>query len=296
MRELPADSVEVFGEHVTLSEIVPLYETQEERTPPPPWDNCESAVIPDLVNVYFPTGDAFRWYALEREGDGLCIEEVYVDEIGTVSQRLGYEIEQADWTDMMDLPWTTDEKIQWAVEEGIAPGQPFLIRFGEPDHYQTGGWDGPVEYDVNYDTELVRVIPWPAERAASVWEEFFAARKRMLDYRAECQARFDGQIGHHPEVMNLRRTRYYGASCYDEMCPPNGVRYTLYSEYEIEATLFDHLRGLVPYYMKGKAICSGESDQGDEKAAKEALVKKVLGMYPHMTREQVLGFPVKDHL
>ena len=61
---------------------------------------------------------------------------------------------------------------RFGLENGIAPYQPFLLRFPMP-HYSKHWTDCGYEYDVDYDgVEVMRVVPWPPARVLKQWERF----------------------------------------------------------------------------------------------------------------------------
>lgn len=267
------------GKLVPAVELDPPPEPRQQKV----WNDCRGAVIPDLVNVYFTDGDAYVWFAMQDDGGGgLCLEEEEdVDDVGELCPILEMEKDQSSWEDMMvDMPWGRDGSIVWAIENGLAPGQPFLMRFGEPE-YTGGGYYEP--YDVEYDSELIRVIPWETERAAAAWEEFLKSRKEWFEYRDKRNA----------EVAEARRTQvdkmyvttdvYFapGQHSWDEMEMPRGIRYHIGSSYRPE----DGWGGGFT------CLASGESNEGDHRAAMDALVKAAAEKLPHLSEETIRNLP-----
>lgn len=94
-----------------------------------------------------------EWFYYEMEQDGLSS---FLN-----SYNLGYS-----WDD------TFPEMARWGLENGIAPFQPFLLRFPMP-YYSKSWTDCGYEYDVDYSWEIMRVLPWPTEKVQKQWERYF---------------------------------------------------------------------------------------------------------------------------
>ena len=67
----------------------------------------------------------------------------------------------------------------WMLQNGIAPWQAFLIRFGEPE-YSGGSYWEPSDIDVDFEVELVRVMPWKPESVVRRWGKFFREREAHI--------------------------------------------------------------------------------------------------------------------
>jgi len=60
-------------------------------------------------------------------------------------------------------PWRN-----WALENGVAPGQLFCIEVGAPDVHKSG-WE-TVEHDEEWDAQLLEVSPLSPRKIARLWE------------------------------------------------------------------------------------------------------------------------------
>lgn len=70
----------------------------------------------------------------------------------------------------------------FALENAIAPGQPFLMQFGPPHWHRCNyGYD---EYDVDYDFEIVRKLPRHRVLAERSFSRAIALKKRHDERRA----------------------------------------------------------------------------------------------------------------
>jgi hypothetical protein len=87
-----------------------------------------------------------------------------------------YETQLDSLVDYDRLAW-----FRWGKENNISPGQPFLIRMGEPHEYRCSYEYN--EWDVDYEVELIKAVPKDpvaAQRSwarASAYEEAEEARK-----------------------------------------------------------------------------------------------------------------------
>lgn len=70
--------------------------------------------------------------------------------------------------------------VEWGIQNGISPGQPFLIGFLKPVWSRTSyEYD---EWDADYHWELIRALPCKQTSAGKAWEK---ALKRMSAIRAK---------------------------------------------------------------------------------------------------------------
>jgi hypothetical protein len=272
-----------------------LDEELEPRKPSEGWTayNDMAWAVPHLVDVFFPHGDVFRWFTLEFAGDGLEVEEAAVDEIGgPMHEHLEFEVENTGWVDMMNLPWQSKVLPSWALQEGIAPGQPFLFRFGKPHVFSCGSYYEP-EYDVEYDTEIVRVEPWSDTQAVQAWDKFFEQRDEYLDYMDECKERLARDKLVRVDHMYLTGPNTFTTTGYYDTWP-RGVRYNLCSNYKVQPNVYDHVRGFHPPNTRAGILVSGEDEKGDSKKAMANLIEKAIEMMPHLTEEQIRALPKRQ--
>lgn len=259
----------------------------EDEEPAPPkkefigWYPRSHLMVPDLIDVYYPGGDAFRWFTLEN-GSG-CWDMELVDAaeetVGELDSRIESEVEQMGWEDLLDIDnWhQTDEyrgrswrsgKMHWALEHGLAPGQPFLVRFGKPEYSAPSYYDG--EVDVTYDVEFVRALPLDPLVASERWllclEQWIEDRDASIAADAHWAHRHQTEV----EWMRLHCQTYGGGYGLGSI----GVRYSIVSEITADDG-----------YLHRQTLLCESSDRGDNTEAKAKLFEKAkaeLGF----TREQ----------
>lgn len=169
------------------------------------WGSC-GAFIPPFVDVMVPHGSAYVWFVVTPDGEDLSFER-WGDEtwagyrpdpppppddpanlqnqwdvlkFGFPSQDhewLQEEVSNVGWPSLLDA---TDyhrrtwygyefEIIQWALEHGIAPDQPFLVRIDPPHSYRVSyEYD---EWDTEHHSEVVTVTPLDPAEGARRWQD-----------------------------------------------------------------------------------------------------------------------------
>ncbi len=78
------------------------------------------------------------------------------------------EISALDWKFFLGIPWR--EGLEWAMEHGIAPYQPFLIWI-EPPIYSRDYW-GETDVDPG-EWDILAITPLSAEEILENWAEVF---------------------------------------------------------------------------------------------------------------------------
>lgn len=218
----------------------------------------------DLVD-FFSEKELRLWYRLELTGirirDGL--EPVLCNSAYYMKRREATEDQPKlwpDWADELDLGdvlgvnvgYQRKAWLRWALENGVAPGQPFLIGVTPPDVYRCGY--ETVEYDVEWSGELLEVRPLPASLVHKRWAHFLRkaavedavdAQQSMLDH-----ARLERDTGH----MYLSGYSYQATS--DSYSWPRGYCIRLCT------------KSVGGYYLE---LSSGRSDTGDKEEAMRKL-------------------------
>lgn len=133
----------------------------EKPVPPGPDPIIRVEDIPPLQDVYCPRV-VFRWFRLVVEGSQLEFEDCSDDLV-----RFGtpWFMDEFDIESVLGIG-RDGESINWGLKNGVAPGQPFLLRIPQPHCSQT--YYG--EYDEEWDYELVRVLPKKPLSAAKSWQ------------------------------------------------------------------------------------------------------------------------------
>jgi hypothetical protein len=233
------------------------------------------------VRVSFGHEDEFRlWmvYHLQDDEDAGVVVGMYPDDdaeqIGAVPDWLDYERENTGWQYLVMADF--DNLLEWGLENGISPGQPFLVRFGRPTYQTYSGPDG-TDYDVDYDNEVVAVEPLPfaewSARMQRALEDDLEEREASAFHsvRREHERRFNR------DSMHLRFSTYFAPRdpYWDDMCYPSGVRVNLCSSALDKS-------GVWP-------IASGQDDGGDHGKALDRLVADAGIKLPHLSPRFIRG-------
>jgi hypothetical protein len=100
------------------------------------------------------------------------MEELVRGHLG-IPEWLDYEMSNEGMAGIMeyclDYHWQDDMPtwVRFGMEHGIAPFQPFLLKLPMP-HYSGPDYYG--EYDVEYDYDIMHIVPQPIEETLMQWE------------------------------------------------------------------------------------------------------------------------------
>lgn len=228
----------------------------------------------DIVD-FFSEKELRLWYRLELAGIRIR------DDLEPVLCNHGYYMKRReateelpelwpDWACELDLGevlgvgYQRKAWLRWALENGVAPGQPFLIGVTPPDVYRSGY--ETVEYDVEWSGELLEVRPLPASLVHKRWAHFLRkaavedavdAQQSMLDH-----ARLERDTGH----MYLSAYSYQATN--DSYSWPKGYGIRLCT------------KGVGGYYLE---LSSGRSDTGDKEEAMRKLCDDACARFPHLS-------------
>ncbi|MFI5113529.1 MAG: hypothetical protein ACHP7J_00190 [Terriglobales bacterium] len=123
-----------------------------------------------------PTEDVRVWLKLEDDGDALFIvlderPDFFASDGGESEEKdhwLQYCLSHEpiyDWFGLsIDGKWRPSVQ-QWALENGIAPGQRFLCELSYWHSYDP--WSN--EHDEGMYHEVVEIEPWPVDRILGAW-------------------------------------------------------------------------------------------------------------------------------
>lgn len=228
---------------------------------------------------FYTEDDAYMWVCLISDGSwGFDLHHLEHMSLGTLptwwDSLEGDEVEQA-----LDIPRGDygEGARRWMLEEGIAPGQPFRIRFGMPigTSYDT---DCGREYDVEYDIEILEVYQWPPERAAAA----------HLKARASAHEAKQGM-----EILGLQQKlaaetcrtlrvvydSYFapGQNSGDDMCMPAGISARLESQPDPGGWW--------------RPLAWGKSDKGRREVALRNLQHEVFASLPVLADVDVAKLP-----
>lgn len=235
-----------------------------------------------LVDFY--SESVVRVWLMMDPANGLDLEEVGEDSIGDSPEWLGLERENLGWDDILGVGYSDNKMLKWGLEEGIAPGQPFLVELPHP-HYSKSWTDCGYEYDVDFAPEIVRVRPMSARAVARAWERERDYVEKARVWKAERAEKQRWLVRTDVKALVVESCVYFapGQSSYDDMCMPSGIRYNLCST----ASIDKKVSGRWPT----ATLARGEDDDGDHTRAFERLVEEVTKCLPGLSPEVVRTLP-----
>ena len=261
---------------MTFGAVEAVEELESEDTTP----EFEGPVFPSLIPPFcdiFTEDAVYLWFRLVDGGDDLDFEECGRDSLGR----------RPDWTDddyfnITDITGMyrhNGSKVDWALHEGLAPGQPFVVQI---DRTQ-GSTDYWGEHDSWNDWAVVHRLPRRPEQAARAWirvrqniREYIAAEKdaaeKLRRLRIEDVSAF---------ILKAQEKRHASAG-YKELNPP-GLSLTLCSR---------HWRIPEPGESLGPighahAIAWGSDDTGSHELAFMNLIKDIEERLPQLDVQAV---------
>lgn len=237
-----------------------------------------------LVNVFLHT-NVWVWHRFCFDG----LSDLYPIAIGDVPE-VGAE---PDWWSMTSFDeisgiykYTQANRLgkhnysytwlQFAMEQGIAPGQAFLLSVDTPQGYRS--YEG--EYDEDWSWEIVERAPLPRAVAAKRWAQVW--RQRTLRQYMEMRACQEAEALALRDVssMYITKTHYQTSRDTYSPSPPRGIRLTLHtSRREFGA----HLNQIAP-------ACDAA---GNVHRAMDQLIKNATEVSPYLSPEIIEGLPVK---
>src|SRR6185436_16404354 len=274
----------------------------------PPLPAANPAWLTPLCNAYTEKA-IYLWHKLVYDGTSdLDHEECGTAEIGGIPTWWAKEGDHSLDT-IFSPQWThtthgghefRDQWLRWGLENGIAPGQPFLVRIGKP-HYSTDYYG---EVDCEWDVEVVRVMPSTPARALrslarvmkriEAYFELFLRRKNRLRDLQDTDA----------SALSLKTEPYFTEYYYDDMAMPNGLRVILCSAHH--SMWGNSKRGGERWPAH---LVSGEDKEADFGRAFRDLLKNIKRYRPGidltkvielareragLTRWEHLGFNIND--
>lgn len=277
----------LFDDMPSWDEVMGDYEDPP-RDVPDGWVDRRNATIPDLVNVLFPDGDAFVWFMIDPEGFAYDMEIVEVEDLVTIGEfnpLLGEEVSSVGLASMIDSCWSLrteyehgydfkNEWLVWALENGVAPGQPFLMRFGAPEYRECGNYYER-EVDVEYEAELVRALPMSHAESGERWARAFDQLRMSRMNSIAKSKRIKKERLRHVDGMYVAFTSFW-TGFYDG--PPNAVRASLCSTYVEPGDHLDHV---------GSQLLYAEDNDHNSERALSRLIERVREKLPHITESAI---------
>ncbi len=180
---------------------------------------------------------------------------------------------EVDVDTALGIPFGRDSWLRWALQNGVAPGQPFLVRMDRPvGHYDAYNH----EYDEDYSGELVEVRPIPLRLALKRWEHFLRKLEAEDAMEAAARASFRKLVERDTGRMYVRQFLYDSNHSHGNWGLPTGIGFKLETSHNPPYTLVE-----------------ARSDSGDRKKAMEELQEKACAMFPQLTPELALGLEIR---
>lgn len=253
-------------------EFQPLPEEPEPELPPEFEGTVSPALIPPFCDIY--TREAiYVWVRLVDNGHDLAFEECGNDSLGRVPEWARGDFDVKDVTGMYR------GLVDWGLQEGLAPGQPFVLEV----HATQGSTDYYGEYDSWNDWGVVHRLPRRPEQAVRAWtralkniEEYVAAEKAAAEKLRRLQVEDASAF-----ILRVQDKRWTDNG-YQELSPP-GLEISLCSR---------HWRLPVPGEPLGPisfahAIVWGSSDIGSRELAFMDLIRNIRKRYPDLDIQAV---------
>jgi hypothetical protein len=234
--------------------------------PIPPAEIQEAAatwLIPPLTNVYRAGGPAYIWLWLLPGGwRDLEVQECADDSIGTSPEWLdgdrdfesimGYRHAAYDDESEFAGGW-----VQWGIESGIGPGQPFCIEVYPPTWHKTSyEYD---EWDCEWEWNVVRVMPRSPRGSAASWGRFFESVRRGIERKERAVRRVKARRYADTSKLYISRSQW---GRYDE---------------KVTLKLCSEITGEPGWpNLINEVLFSAEDEQGSEAGAFEKLREKVM--------------------
>jgi len=234
-----------------------------------------------LVNVYSQPV-CYIWLQVVRDGVDLTVEPYLTSSHGEEPDWFDYELSNSSWPDIIspDHKWSAIETSDftgtwndWALQEGLCPGQPFLVEFEHPRWYKSGGYEYE-EWDVEYSWTIVDRAPRSPKQAARAWEQWQTQCARNRHACRREKARREHKRQHDVDAMFIR----FEPFCSGRDGWPDGHSVSLWTTH-------------------GGTLASGRSpgDQRDPEPSIEKawddLLRSVQTHLPHLDPEVVRKLP-----
>lgn len=180
------------------------------------------------VNV-FSQVVCYIWLQVVRDGIDLGVEpDLAADTFGTVPEWYEFEMDNTDWESVIGPEWKscsdesnfTGKWNDWALQEGLAPGQRFLVEFKHPRWYKCS-WEYE-EYDVEYYWDIVLREPRSAKQAIRAWEQWRKVCEEDRIALREQRAKQQHQRTHDVSAMYISYDSFWSEGYYDDCSPPDG--------------------------------------------------------------------------
>lgn len=217
------------------------------------------SMIPPLMDVTLESV-VYIWARLVVDGGRLTVEQYNTRFFDGGGRPPWWTEERVDLDYLLFGSFLGDQGTPWGLEEGICPGQPFLIAIPEP-HCSRDYWG---EYDEDWSYDIVKTMPRKPEASAVAWDRALA---RMKLSKAETWRKAGENTARAVRSHNtwaLQESTYFNGP-HDGARLPDTIRLTLVSNPGTPG----------PFQM-----ASGEAKIDDPKAAFQQLMGRFTQSYP----------------
>lgn len=238
----------------------------------------------ELLVDFFTKAVVRVWLMLDPTND-LSLEECGDVERGERPEWYQYERESLGWDDILDVRWNSDGtgKLRWMLDEGIAPGQPFLVELPHP-HYSTSHTENGTEYDVEFNPDIIRISPMSRLKAVSDLEKEYKLVAERLRWKEERAAKHRFLVRTDVKAMFIEISHFFTGNSYrDDMASPTGLRYSLCSS----ASLDKRERGK----WATARLAQAEGEDRDGEVIYERLVAEAMKTLPGLSAEAIHAMP-----
>lgn len=229
-----------------------------------------------MIHVYGPE-HVELWCVLEEAGATLDLTVCDAAALGEPREWYTYERDENghdEWFNRGSEGWT-----RWAIDNGIAPGQPFRVRLGQPS-YSTS-YDGEVDADIP-EAEVLEIERFTPREVHLAWEHFFMERWRELDERQRQAAVVHERQRTDFDALFLAWDSYFvGNEYFDEMSAPTGALARLCSH---------HASYYIGNHGTGTAwlwLAEGRDDDGNRDRAFMDLLRNAEKLLPEIPRIEI---------
>ena len=120
----------------------------------------------------------------------------------------------------------------WGLQYGICPYQPFLVRVDKPEWYQSGGYEYPSEWDIEFGTEIIAIERRTPKQAITAWTRVITERSRLIARRDRRERALRAKQISDVDAMFLQYDSYWSRGLYSEMSPADGAIVKLMSKHD----------------------------------------------------------------
>ena len=173
---------------------------------------------------------------------------------------------------------------QWALSEGLVPGQPFRVELFAR-HYMSEGPDG-AEGDCEAYCKIFKKTGHDPKRAAGYWEKWFQELAHLAELAGvETSRSRQAMLGRH-DLLAVRMAPFWSQTQSGGDCSaPDGFRITLCS------TLKPMRTDGSPAFSESIQLASGESAQCQDEKAWENLAAEVRKKLPQFAGVDLKKLP-----